>query len=88
MRATSDTLDKMHHDACQALVEELNRAMARARANADDPAFAVNPQLIDKLMKMLAMNGVTAPASSPRLDSMKGVLENLDLDAEMIHGRH
>lgn len=87
-RASSDALDQLHADVCLSVVEELERAMDRARQHPGDPAFAVSPQLIDKAMKFLAMNGVTAPASSPRVDRMVGVLANLDPDAEMAHGRH
>lgn len=87
-RATSDTLDQLHLLTADALERELKRALKRATDNPDKPEFAVSPQLLDKLMKFLAMNGVTAAATSPRFDEMKGVLEKIDIDAEMARPKH
>lgn len=85
MRATSDSLDFLHGFLCETIVDELKAAKARKAA---DPDYEISPQLIDKAMKYLAMNGVTAPATSPRLDRMATVLADLDLDEEAAHGRH
>lgn len=87
-RATSDALDQLHLLVCQITDAELRRALKRAIDNADKPEFAVSPQLLDKAMKFLAMNGVTAAATSPRFDAMKATLQEIDIDAEMARPKH
>lgn len=79
-RASEALLDLLHGLAADALKDELERAIKRANANPDDPSFAINPQLIDKVLKFLAQNGVNAPASAPKVDALAAKLADLDLD--------
>ena len=44
--------------------------------------YAIPPQFLDKVLKFLAMAGVTAPKSSPRVDALAHELADLDLDVE------
>ena len=90
-RATEDALDALHGLLSGALSDELAAAIARSKDTRDDdgrlvPGQPINPQLLDKVMKFLASNGVNAPASSPRVDRLATQLEDLDLDAEASRG--
>jgi len=53
-------------------------------ANHKDPDLRqpINPQLLDKAMKFLKDNDVTAPASSKPLNDLSDTLSNLDVDIE------
>ncbi|MFN3582770.1 hypothetical protein [Phenylobacterium sp.] len=86
-RASEALLDLLHGLAADSLREELERALTRARENPDNPQCAVNPQLLDKVLKFLAQNGVNAPASSPKVDRLAAQLADLDLD-EVALSRH
>ena len=81
-RALEAAIDALHGVICGALVDELDRAIARARAAPEDPDCAINPQLLDKVMKFLAQNGVSAPRSTPKVDALAAQLADLDLDGE------
>ncbi len=81
-RALEAAVDALHGVICGALGDELDRAIARARANPEDPDAAINPQLIDKVLKFLAQNGVSAPRSTPKVDALAGQLADLNLDEE------
>lgn len=86
-RALESALDALHAMAADVLADELQRAIARAEANPDDPGFAVNPQLIDKVLKFLTQNGVNAPVSAPRVDRLAQELADLDLDDHALKHR-
>lgn len=77
-RATEAQLDLLHGLLSGALQEELERALEASR-RLEDPV-PVNPQLLDKVLKFLAQNGVNAPASSPKIDALASKLADLDLD--------
>ncbi|EQB12682.1 hypothetical protein [Novosphingobium lindaniclasticum] len=81
-RAGSDIMDMLHSLVATGLTEELERAISAA---ADpDPAkrVPINPQLIDKALKFLKDNGIDAPRANKKVDTLAGVLTDLDLDAE------
>ncbi len=42
--------------------------------------YQIPPQFLDKVLKFLASNGVTAPRASPRVDALAAELADLDLD--------
>lgn len=86
-RALESALDALHAMAADVLADELQRAITRAEANPDDPGFAVNPQLIDKVLKFLTQNGVNAPVSAPRVDALAAQLADLDLDDHALKHR-
>lgn len=79
-RGTEAQLDALHGLLTGALQEELEAAMEAARRT-ENP-IPINPQLLDKVMKFLIANGVSAPKSSPKIDALARTLEDLDLDAE------
>lgn len=71
-------LDSLHGLLTDALRTELEQAMVLSKGPDGIP---INPQLLDKVMKFLTMNGVTAPKASPRVDALAAQLHDLDLDA-------
>lgn len=79
-RASSDILDAIHGMLAGALKDELDRAM-NAR-DEDGNAVPINPQLLDKVMKFLKDNDVTAPASNKPLNALADTLAGLDVDIE------
>ncbi|MBK1968425.1 hypothetical protein JIX59_03640 [Brevundimonas diminuta] len=81
-RASEQLLDLLHGMAAEGLKEELERAVKRARANPDDPGMGIPPQLLDKVLKFLAQNGINAPASSPKVDALASKLAAMDLGEE------
>lgn len=81
-RATESALDALHGLLAGALKDELQRAID-AR-DEDGNRVPINPQLLDKVMKFLAQNGVDAPASAPRVDSLASTLAGLDVDLDEI----
>ncbi|WOB78470.1 hypothetical protein [Brevundimonas nasdae] len=85
-RATNDAADHLHAFLFAVGEEELVRALQRARDNPHDPAYAVSPQLISQLVKLLKDNGVTAPQGAVRVDTLKTTLLDVDLDKEMEFG--
>lgn len=87
-RALEAALDALHGLVCEALTDELRRAiqMAESPPEGIDPV-PINPQLIDKVLKFLAQNGVNAPASSPKVDGLARELADLDLDDQGAFGR-
>ena len=86
-RALESALDALHAMAADVLADELKRAIKRAEAEPDSPDFAVNPQLIDKVLKFLSQNGVNAPVSAPRVDALAAQLADLDLDDHALKHR-
>lgn len=79
-RATSDILDALHGLVAGALVDELKAAIERAN-DAEDPQ-PINPQLIDKALKFLKDNSITAPQGNKPLSDLSDQLSQLDLDDE------
>lgn len=98
-RANTDLMDLLHGIACEALVEEIKRAREKAaqpRTILDDdgnpvanPDYeALNPQLIDKALKMLKDNAITAPASNKPANDLASELQDLDFDDPAVSLRH
>jgi hypothetical protein len=87
-RASNDILDAIHGMLAGALKDELERAMS-AR-DEDGNRVPINPQLLDKVMKFLKDNDVTAPASNKPLNDLAQQLSALDVDVddEAISLRH
>lgn len=83
-RATESQLDAIHAQVSDYIADELTNAKARADAKPDDPASAISPQLLDKAMKWLAMNGVSAPATTKRIENVAAKLAELNLDDEVL----
>ena len=77
-RASSDLLDLIHGLVASSLKDELERA-ASAVDEQGNP-LPINPQLIDKALKFLKDNQITAPASNKPLNNLAETLGNLDLD--------
>lgn len=83
-RATEQALDALHGLLAGALKDELEAAV-KASKEKDIP---INPQLLDKVMKFLAQNGIDAPKAAPRVDALAQTLTDLDLDAEALGAPH
>lgn len=77
-RASDALLDAIHGLVADGLKQEIERAM-NARDEDGNPV-PINPQLLDKAMKFLKDNGIDAPKSSPKVDSLALRLAELDLD--------
>jgi hypothetical protein len=74
-------MDLLHGLVATSLTEELQRAAERAALPKDDPNYApLNPQLIDKCLKFLKDNGIDAPKSNKKVDTLAIELGQLDLD--------
>lgn len=90
-RATEAQLDALHGLLAGALADELAAAITRSKDWVDDEGRpqrgeAINPQLLDKVMKFLGQNGVDSPTQSARKDTLRGVLQDLNLDEEAERG--
>lgn len=79
-RASADLMDLLHGLVADGLKQELERAMS-AR-DEEGNAVPINPQLLDKVMKFLKDNGIDAPKSSPKVDSLATALADLNLDLD------
>lgn len=79
-RASNDILDAIHGMLAGALKDELHRAMTAK--DEDGNPVPINPQLLDKVMKFLKDNDVTAPASNKPLNALADTLSALDVDIE------
>lgn len=81
-RALEAVLDQLHGLVAEALVTELRQHMELLEAPVPDGGepYAIPPQFLDKVLKFLAQNGVTAPATTPRVDALAQRLADLDLD--------
>ncbi|RVU03497.1 hypothetical protein EOE18_15350 [Novosphingobium umbonatum] len=77
-RASESLLDALHGMLAGALTDELKRAMEAV--DSDGVPVPINPQLLDKVMKFLAQNGVDAPKSAPRVDTLAAQLAEVNLD--------
>lgn len=85
-RGTSDLLDAIHGLVAGALRDELILA-----ANAKDEAgnhIPINPQLLDKALKFLKDNAITAPLGNKPVSDLAAQLTDLDLDDPEVHARH
>lgn len=97
-RASADIMDLLHSLAATALTEELQRSVAASREPqqilvndelVDNPAYApLNPNLVDKALKMLKDNAITAPASNAPLHDLAAELTDLDLSNPAVSLRH
>jgi hypothetical protein len=96
-RASEAQLDALHGFLSEVLTDELRVAREEARelAPGEDgrfpegrPRTPINPQLLDKVMKFLATNGVDTPKQSPRKDALADELRDLDLDQEAVRLSH
>lgn len=81
-RASADLLDGLHGLVAGALKDELKRAIELA--NHEDPELRqpINPQLIDKALKFLKDNAVTAPLANKPMNDLADELSQLDVDVE------
>lgn len=84
-RASDALLDAIHGLVADGLRQEIERAM-KAKDENGNPV-PINPQLLDKAMKFLKDNGVDAPASSPKVDSLALQLADLDLEDVVAENR-
>lgn len=98
-RASADLMDMLHGLAATALTEEIRRNMEAAKQPpriknddgewVDNPAYEkLNPNLIDKALKMLKDNAITAPLSNQPLNDLASELADLDLDDPAVSLRH
>lgn len=87
-RATSDALDAIHGLVAGALADELKAAMELANHNDPELRQPINPQLLDKAMKFLKDNAITAPANNKPLADLASQLGDLDLDDEAMRVAH
>ncbi|PXA70415.1 hypothetical protein DMC25_27080 [Caulobacter sp. D4A] len=83
-RASEAALDALHGLLAGALKDELEAAMLASKTE-NTP---INPQLLDKVMKFLAQNGVDTPQAAPRVDALAATLQDIDLEAELTRPRH
>ena len=86
-RAGSDLMDMLHGLVATGLSEELTRAIALASDHDPEKRQPINPQLIDKALKFLKDNGIDAPRANAKVDTLAGVLMDIDLDGEAL-ARH
>lgn len=77
-RASGDLMDMLHGLVCKSLVDDLTRAAAAT--DEEGNPIPINPQLIDKALKMLKDNNITAPASNKPLNDLASKLSELDFD--------
>jgi hypothetical protein len=87
-RATSDALDAIHGLVAGALADELKAAMELANHSDPELRQPINPQLLDKAMKFLKDNAITAPANNKPLADLASQLGDLDLDDEAMRVAH
>lgn len=79
-RAGSDLMDLLHGLVAESLKDELIRAR-EARDEEGNPV-PINPQLIDKALKFLKDNAITAPAGNKPVNDLADQLAGLDLDLD------
>lgn len=92
-KASEQKLGDLHGMVADSIMDELDRALERARAKPDDPSMAVSPQLLAQAMKLLAITGVTAPLAVKKAEDVKSRIQSLtnsdiDLDEEALSPRH
>lgn len=79
-RATADLMDLLHQLTATTLVNEIKAAVSAT--DEDGNPLPVNPQLIDKALKMLKDNNITAPQSNKPLNNLAQQLADLDVDLD------
>lgn len=79
-RATADLMDLLHQLTATTLVNEIKAAVGAT--DEEGNPIPVNPQLIDKALKMLKDNNITAPQSSKPLNNLAQQLADLDVDLD------
>lgn len=79
-RANADLMDMIHGLVASTLKDELVRAAAAIDENGDP--VPINPQLLDKALKFLKDNSITAPVGNKKVDDLAHTLGALDLDDE------
>lgn len=79
-RAGSDLMDLLHGLVAESLKDELIRA--RNAVDDDGNPVPINPQLIDKALKFLKDNAITAPAGNKPVNDLADQLAGLDLDMD------
>jgi hypothetical protein len=87
-RATSDMLDMLHGLVAGSLVDEIKAAYALSTHEDEEKRVPMNPQLLDKAMKFLKDNAITAPASNKPMNDLAATLGDLDLDDEAMRVAH
>ncbi len=87
-RATSDLLDMLHGMVAGSLVDEIKAAHALANHEDEDKRQPINPQLLDKAMKFLKDNAITAPASNKPMSDLSSLLDDIDVDEEAMRVAH
>lgn len=85
-RAGSDLMDLLHGLVAESLKEELIRA--RDAVDEDGSPVPINPQLIDKALKFLKDNSITAPAGNAPVNDLARELQDLNLDDAAQSLRH
>lgn len=79
-RATEELMDMLHQLTAKTLLEEIKAAVSAK--DEDGNPVPVNPQLIDKALKMLKDNHITAPATNKPLNTLADELMSLDVDLD------
>lgn len=79
-RATDAMMDALHSLVAGALKDELQAAIDLSKHEDEEKRQPINPQLIDKALKFLKDNQITAPASSTSTNDLAETLSNLDVD--------
>lgn len=94
-KATQDSMDLLHGLMAEGMTDELRRALARAaqppripdpadetgKAFIENPDYSpLSPKLLGVVRAFLKDNGIDAPASSPRFNSLVAELRDLDPD--------
>jgi hypothetical protein len=84
-RATEELMDMLHQLTAKTLLDEIKTAVSAK--DEDGNPLPVNPQLIDKALKMLKDNNITAPATNKPLNNLANELAGLDVDLNEAAGR-
>lgn len=83
-RANAGLMDMLHGLVAEGLRDELLRAMELANDPDLDKRQPINPQLIDKALKFLKDNSITAPLGNKPVNDLAAQLSDLDLEDEAI----
>lgn len=81
-RANADLMDMIHGLVAGALKDELVRAAELAAHPDPELRQPINPQLIDKALKFLKDNAITAPLGNKPVDDLSETLAGLDVDLD------
>lgn len=85
-RLSADMADLLHSLTGSAIINDLKAAMAATETDEDgnEVSIPVPPALIDKALKFLKDNEVTAPASNAAKSNLAETLSDLDLDTDQL----